>query len=60
MFKTFHTFATILDNALLPPVLKNTKKVHIKFKESDQQAKTNYILKFNSMVNNKRNKIIFN
>lgn len=56
LFKTFNTFATILENSLLPPVLKITKKVQIKIKECDQQSNTNYIHKFNSMVNNNNNK----
>lgn len=44
-------FSNILENALLPPVLKSAKKVRIKIKEYDQQT-NNYIFDLNSLVNN--------
>ncbi|VVC25289.1 Hypothetical protein CINCED_3A007990 [Cinara cedri] len=55
LFKTFNTFATILENALLPPVLKSTKKLQIKIKECDQQTNINYILDFNLMLSEIKN-----
>lgn len=54
-------FATILENALLPPVLKSTKKIKIKIKECDE-LNTNYMVKINSMVSNEKcilNKLLF-
>lgn len=51
MYKTFNEFTNILENALLPPVLKNPKKVQIKLKECDQQANYTNIIDLNSLVN---------
>jgi len=51
LFKTFIEFSNILENALLPPVLKSAKKVRIKINEYDQQT-NNYIFDLNSLVNN--------
>lgn len=48
LFKTFMEFSNILENALLPPVLKSAKKVRIKIKEYDQQT-NNYIFDLNSL-----------
>lgn len=48
---TFNEFAKILENALLPPVLKNTKKVKIKIKEFDQQSNKDYISDLDKLVN---------
>ncbi|XP_060840763.1 uncharacterized protein LOC132921642 isoform X1 [Rhopalosiphum padi] len=48
LFKTFIEFSNILENALLPPVLKSAKKVRIKINEYDQQT-NNYIFDLNSL-----------
>ncbi|XP_025205524.1 uncharacterized protein LOC112601880 [Melanaphis sacchari] len=48
LFKTFIEFSNILENALLPPVLKSARKVQIKIKECDLQT-NNYIFDLNSL-----------
>ncbi|XP_022160395.1 uncharacterized protein LOC111026601 isoform X2 [Myzus persicae] len=49
LFKTFNEFSKILENALLPPVLKSAKKVQIKIKECDQLP-NNHIFDLNSLL----------
>jgi len=51
LFNTFNEFANILENALLPPVLKIARKLKIKIKEYDQKSSQNYISDLNALVN---------
>ncbi|XP_015366121.1 PREDICTED: uncharacterized protein LOC107163291 isoform X2 [Diuraphis noxia] len=48
LFRTFNEFSSILENALLPPVLKSPKKIQIKIKECDQP--NDYIFDLNSLI----------
>ncbi|XP_022168863.1 uncharacterized protein LOC111032735 [Myzus persicae] len=49
MFKTFNEFYNILENALLPPVLRSAKRKLIKIKECEQLP-NNYIFDLNSLL----------
>ncbi|KAL4089531.1 hypothetical protein QTP88_024551 [Uroleucon formosanum] len=49
LFITFNEFSKILENALLPPVLKSDKEKKIKIKECDQ-IPHNFILGLNSLI----------
>ncbi|KAL4089377.1 hypothetical protein QTP88_024423 [Uroleucon formosanum] len=48
LFITFNEFSKILENALLPPVLKGDKEKKIKIKDCDQIT-NNFILDLNSL-----------